>query len=261
MTTTTSINGRLGNQIIRNLAVSLIAKKHNLFVNYSSYDLIKKLGIDLFIGEKKYNDIINLTDENFFIMLEKDIINSNLDPNNNYFQTKEITNYLYNYLQNDNIKTNIINANEFKDRFNNNNDLFIHIRLGDVSKFNPGYNYYVKAISQIQYDNIYISTDDKDNSLIKQIMDFYPKIKLIEYDEIKTIQFATTCKNIILSHGSFSAVIGYLSFFSKIYYPEYQPDKMWYGDMFSINGWNKIDEFIIDRSRLFLKKNKFYYKF
>ena len=30
MTTTVSYNGRLGNQIIRNLAVSLIAEKHNL---------------------------------------------------------------------------------------------------------------------------------------------------------------------------------------------------------------------------------------
>jgi len=45
------------------------------------------------------------------------------------------------------------------------------------------------------------------------------------------------CKNIILSHGSFSAVIGYLGFFSKIYYPEYDLNKIWYGDMFSINNW------------------------
>ena len=46
MTTTTSYNGRLGNQIIRNLAVSLIAEKHNLYVNYSNNVLIKQLGIN-----------------------------------------------------------------------------------------------------------------------------------------------------------------------------------------------------------------------
>ena len=34
MTSTTGYNGRLGNQIIRNLAVSLIAEKHNLKVDY-----------------------------------------------------------------------------------------------------------------------------------------------------------------------------------------------------------------------------------
>ena len=74
-------------------------------------------------------------------------------------------------------------------------------------------------------------------------MEKYPKAIIIDYDEIKTIQFASTCKNIILSHGSFSAVIGYLSFFSNVNYPEYEKDKMWYGDMFSINKWNKIHFF------------------
>ena len=63
--------------------------------------------------------------------------------------------------------------------------------------------------------------------------------KIIDYNEQLTIQFATTCKNIILSHGSFSAIIGYLSFYSTIYYPEYEINKIWFGDMFSIDGWIK----------------------
>jgi hypothetical protein len=33
MTTTTATNGRLCNQIIRNLAVSLLAEKHDLYVD------------------------------------------------------------------------------------------------------------------------------------------------------------------------------------------------------------------------------------
>jgi hypothetical protein len=44
-----------------------------------------------------------------------------------------------------------------------------------------------------------------------------------------------------LSHGTFSAMVGYLSFFSNIYYSEYESDKIWYGDIFSIDGWNKIN--------------------
>ena len=43
MTTTTQYNGRLCNQIIRNLAVSKIAEKNDLFVEYSSYEEIKQL--------------------------------------------------------------------------------------------------------------------------------------------------------------------------------------------------------------------------
>jgi hypothetical protein len=58
MTTTTGNNGRFGNQIIRNLAVSLIAKKHNLNVDYFNKDLISKLGINLFSGSNVHKRCI-----------------------------------------------------------------------------------------------------------------------------------------------------------------------------------------------------------
>ena len=238
--TTTTMHGRLGNQIIRNLSVSLIAEKHNLFVSYCNFELIKELGIDLFVGKNIYNNTIVLSEENYLSILNNDSLNSNVDPNSSFFQTKEITNLLYEYLQHDKIKSNIMNKNPFNDRYNKNNDLFIHIRLTDVAHFNPGIQYYLKTISTIEFDKLYISTDDKNHDIIRNIFEMYPNTILVEFNEINTFQFASTCKNIILSHGSFSAIIGYLSFFSNIYYPEYENDKIWYGDMFTINGWNKI---------------------
>jgi hypothetical protein len=69
--TITLHTGRLGNQIIRNLCVSIIAQKFDLNVTYSSYDKIKELGIDLFSGSKTFEDRIKLTEENFFEILEK----------------------------------------------------------------------------------------------------------------------------------------------------------------------------------------------
>lgn len=236
----TGPNGRLGNQIIRNLAVSLLAKKHNLKVNYYNKDLINKIGIELFSGSNTYTSIQNLTDDNYFNIFNCDNLNYNINPNNNFFQTKEITIFLYNYLHTDEIKNNIIKNNPYKDLYNKNNDLFIHILLTDVEKFNPGITYYINAIKNINFDNLYISSDDINNNMIIKILDLYPKAKLINFNEINLFQFASTCKHIILSHGSFSAVIGYLSFFSNIYYPEYEIHKMWYGDMFSINKWNKL---------------------
>jgi hypothetical protein len=240
MATTTKQNGRFGNQIIRNLSVSLIAEKNNLYVEYCSYELIKDLGIDLFIGKNKYNNTIALTDENYLSILQKPLRN-NLNPNNNFFQTQEIINVLYNYLQSDKIKTNIINKNPFKDRYNANNDLCVHIRLTDVEKYNPGLDYYLKAISNIEFENLFITTDDPYHEIIQQIAQLYSNLYIVDTNEIQTLQFSSTCKNVILSHGSFSAVIGYLSFFSNVHYPEYDVNKMWYGDMFSINGWNKIN--------------------
>ena len=240
MTSTTGNNGRLGNQIIRNLAVSLIAEKHNLKVDYYNKDLINKLGIELFSGSNSYNRIYGLTDNNYFTIYNSDELNWDLNPNDNYFQTKNITNILYNYLHKDKIKSNIIENNQFKERYTKNNDLFIHIRLSDVARFNPGITYYINAIKNINFDNLYISTDDKNNNMIIELLQLYPSLQLIEFDEINTFQFGSTCKHVILSHGSFSAVIGYLSFFSNVYYPEYELNKIWYGDMFSIDNWIKL---------------------
>jgi len=240
--TSVAKRGRLGNQIIRNVAVSLLAEKHNLKVDYyiEDKDLINKLGIELFSGSISYKHIQYLTDDNYFTIYNIDEINYNLNPNNNYFQTKEITNFIYNYLHKDKIKSNVIGNNPFKERYNKNNDLFIHIRLTDVEHFNPGIKYYINAIKNIFFDDLYISTDDKNNNMIKELLKLYPSLQLINFDEINTFQFASTCKHIILSHGSFSAIIGYLSFFSNIYYPEYELNKIWYGDMFSIDNWIKL---------------------
>jgi hypothetical protein len=244
MTNTTNGIGRLCNHIIRNLAVSLIAEKHDLNVKYGNHELIKKLGIELFCGKKTYDKYIKLTDDNYFSVYSYTALTSNLNSNTNFFQTREISNMLYNYLQSDNIKKNIINKNPFTHRYNQNNDLYIHVRLTDTAHLNPGVDYYLNTIKgiikNINCQKIYISTDDTSHGIIKKIIEEYPITEIINYDEIKTIQFASTCKNIVLSHGSFSAIIGYLAFFSSIHYPEYEKDKIWYGDMFSINGWIKI---------------------
>ena len=58
MSYTTYDNGRLCNQIFRNLALSIIAEKHNLYVEYANYELIKEIGIELFTGEKIHNETI-----------------------------------------------------------------------------------------------------------------------------------------------------------------------------------------------------------
>ena len=39
---------------------------------------------------------------------------------------------------NDNQKQIIMNKNPFKERYQNNNDIYIHIRLQDLSKWRPG---------------------------------------------------------------------------------------------------------------------------
>lgn len=244
ITNTTLIHsgtGRLGNRIVRNLAVSLIAEKHNLKVNYCDKELMENLGIHLYSGTNVYDTCVDLTDHNFVSVYNTDVLTYNLNPNYAYFQTKDITNLLYNYLHTDGLTSNIIKQNPFNSRYKSNNDVFIHIRLGDVANFNPGINYYLNIIKSIgTVDNIYVSTDDPNHDIIHKLISIYPNIILVQKNEIQTFQFASTCTHVVLSHGSFSAIIGYLSFYSKIYYPEYETNKIWYGDMFSIYKWNKL---------------------
>ena len=232
--------GRLGNQIIRNIAVSLLAEKSNLHVTYSSHELISQLGIDLFCGTMHHEIPMELHDANYMRIYEQPFITRHFGDVYDFFQTKEITALIYNYLRSVNNK--IMEKNPFRTRYQNNNDVCMHLRLGDIAHFNPGLAYYQKTLSPLTFDKLYITTDQKDHEIIQQLISLYPTATIIEYDEIQTFQFASTCKHIILSHGSFSALIGYLAYFSDIYYPEYESDKIWYGDMFSIPGWNKMSK-------------------
>jgi len=234
--------GRLGNQIIRNIAISLLAEKSNLHVSYSSHELISQLGINLFCGTKTHHASIELTDANYKLVYDQPFITRHFGDIYAFFQTKEITSLIYEHLHSDHIKNKIMEKNPFRMRYQMNNDACVHIRLGDIAHFNPGLAYYQKTLSQLTFDKLYITTDQKDHDTIHKLISLYPTASVIEYDEIQTFQFASTCKHIILSHGSFSALIGYLAYFSDIYYPEYDSDKMWYGDMFSIPGWNKMSK-------------------
>jgi len=246
MTSTHNSAGRLGNQIFRNMAVSQIAQKHDLFVDYSYKNLIdEQLGIPLFVGSQTdFETMMLLNDDNFFQILNMDHFPHNLNPKNSFFQTKEISNLLYRYIRSDSVKQRIMSKNTYSARYQNNNDVFIHIRLTDAAHLNPGSPYYLKALTEVIKDkldyNLFISTDQPDHPIIHDILAIYNQAQLINYDEITTFQFASTCKTVILSHGSFSALIGYLAFFSVVYYPMYEEGKGWYGDMFSIDGWNRI---------------------
>ena len=63
---------------------------------------------------------------------------------------------------------------------------------------------------------------------------------MIQYDEVETIMFGSTCKYIILTGGSFSYIIGLFGFFSKIYY--LKGLNTWYPpELFHIDDWTEIN--------------------
>ena len=149
MTETTLYNGRFGNQVFRNVAVSIIAQKHNLHCVYSSADMFTRLGITLYSGTQMYENMVELNDDNYFAALHQSNLSVNLDPNQAYFQTRDISRMIHSYLNYAPIKNKIIANNPYQNRYANNDDIFIHIRLSDVAQHNPGIQYYLYAISRL----------------------------------------------------------------------------------------------------------------
>ena len=240
--TTTTANGRLCNQIIRNLCVSLLAEKSDLYVNYCSYDRIcQRMGIPLFIGRNMYHKTRILNDDTFLKVLDsKETLQENLDANQAYFQTREITPLLYDHLRS--VRDSIAAANPFRERYGQNDDCCVHIRLTDAAHHNPGLEYYSQCLSAILCQDIYVATDQPSHPLIQQLLERHEKAKVLQnLDEVQTLQFGSTCKYLVLSHGSYSAVMGWLAFDAqKVYYPKYNARDMWYGDMFSIPSWTEV---------------------
>lgn len=234
-------NGRFGNLFFINMVLHFISIKYNLKCTYKYFNKFKQLGINLYIGKFEYPDTIVITDDNFLdIIKSNEYTKKNIVINNdNWFQTSEFVTFLKLYFNIPNNKLKIINNNIFKHRYNNNNDLFVHVRLGDMKdRVNTIYNYYEKILSSETFDNGYISSDSIEDSLCQTLINKY-NLTIVDKSEVETIMFASTCNTIILSGGTFSWLIGFFSFFSKnIYYPNIV--NPWYGNIFNFLNWHSV---------------------
>jgi hypothetical protein len=252
MTTTVGSLGRLCNGLIRNIAVSMLSEKFDLKTTYQYADEMKALGLSLFSGRKAYPAVFRLNDANYIEVFNRSILLANLHTVSEhcYLQTPEISALVYSFLRRAAIYTSIMAANPYKQFYKNNNFTFLHVRLTDVRHYSPGSKYFLKAIAATQFSTLYIASDNLEDEIIKEITAVYPNAVLFSATPIQTLQFGSTCRNIILSGGSFSAMIGMLALFSTVQYPESSNigydsvngihNRQWCGDMFSGHGWTMV---------------------
>jgi hypothetical protein len=239
--TTCGGSGRLCNCIIRNVFSSLIAEKYNLYFQYELYPETIGLGIPLFInGTVYHNTTIDFKDEDFHKYMHEDQLNSNIFVLRTFFQNPYCAKYLRDYFYRPDITSSIKIHNKYNSRYQNNNDVYIHVRLGDCEYVNPGINYYNKVIEGIQFTNGYISSDSLDHPICSELIQKYNLKPLLTEDCIDIIMFGSTCKNIVLSNGTFSWMIGALGYHSTIYYPDPKLKQSWHGDIFVFEDWNKV---------------------
>ena len=239
--TTIGTSGRFANHFFRNLVSHFLTKNNDLVFSYSYSRQFFNLGIDLYNGgNQTYSENILITDDNFFEFIKnRTRFNKNITFSPHmYAQTRDFSLYVKDYIYADEQKNKIIEKNLFKNRYNNNNDAFVHIRLGDSVNVNPGYIYYDGALSTLNFDKGFISSDLLTHPLCIALIKKYNLTPIVS-TEIKTIMFASTCKNIVLSNGTFSWLIGLLGFYSNVYYPKIKT--VWHGDIFVFPEWNEID--------------------
>lgn len=288
----------LGNQFFINMCVYMLSKKYKVNANYlnggsnicMSTDFnehnnknyaFRELGI--FLNEKD-NGLVKENNNKKIILDQTDLLGLLNDEikfdyqcdyilhQKSYFQRgknnegdeipKKILK-IFNQKSNE-LRIKIIENNFYKKRYNNNNDLVIHLRIRHPlhlknkasSSVYDGvfpidhYDWYEKLIKQINYDNIYICSDTENCSIVKKLKENF-NAKFVNFNSVETLKFASTCKHVILSWGTYSWLLGLFSFYSNVYYfdfnnnPTTRKNKkfMNWGNcvMYFASNWNKID--------------------
>ena len=220
---TIEYKGRLGNNLIQHLAGYYFSIKHNLKFNNHNKSFEGLINYNNYIEGEIGSDIVNINDTNFITYLEMDNIEIKHYKFNGFYQTKD---FLEKY-ENE-IKSLLnINYSEVDD-----NSLFLHYRIGDI-QLTQGFlpiEYYENILDNTKYDVGYIASDTITHEYCKRLINKY-NLKPINYSPLETILYGKNFKNIILSEGTFSWWIGFLSDNSNIVCNNNREYK-WHGDIF-----------------------------
>ena len=241
-----SVAGRLGNQIIRNVLCSVLARKHNLRFTYSSLREMQALGLDPFVDGTQshyFAPVMDLTERNYFGLLQASTLRSNVRPVG-FFQTPDLARFLRRHLQQPDVQAQIARANaRYRHRYRNNTDVFVHVRLGDAADAAPPLAYFERALAAVgRYTRGYIASDDLRHPICRRLAENHHLTPLVDAGPVETLQWASTCRSLVLSAGTFSWLMGALAFHAEhVYHPNTSTLPAWHGDIYVFDDWTRID--------------------
>ena len=222
-------NGRLGNNLIQFLAGYLLSRKKGLMFSNRIGNINNLIKHDIEISGKIFTDLCEVNDENFISILEDERIGGKHFYLNGFFQTKG---FLEKYEE---VLKSVLNINY--ENFDK-DTVFVHYRIGDIvndRRMLP-LEYYEEALSKINFTKGYISSDTINHDFCQKLVKKYNLIP-VNLPELELINFAKNFNNIILSEGTFSWWMGFLSQAENIIYNK--RNYYWHGDIF-FNRWTNL---------------------
>ena len=220
--------GRFGNNLFQYALAKILSKKYNQLIHNPLHNTIidtNQSGRSIDFSQK-----FQITDDNFIDINNDKLFDSNI--------------YIYGFFQNRlMIKLLEENSHLFNHDANYIDNLFIHIRLGDLlhnkTSLIQNYEYYADTISDNIKDINYISTDSENHPMICRLIKIFD-LTLYNDTPENTIKFASKFTHKILSLGTFSWWIGFLGCNDKIFCPDPEIYPIWHGDIFPIREWVAI---------------------
>ena len=211
-----------------------IRKKHNLnfkippFYNSDNWSLlIKEHQVDGLVGNEK----IKINDDNFMELFESNKIHPYHYNFNGFFQNKEFfTKYEFE------IKS-LLNINH---KSIDKNLLFLHYRIGDIKNERNmlPLEYYIEALESTKFNGGYIASDSLNHNNCLYLINKYKLKPIHGLSPMNTIYLGKNFNNLILSEGTFSWWIGFLSRAENVICNK--REFLWHGDIF-LDRWKKLN--------------------
>ncbi len=208
---TVKYKGRLGNKMIQYAAAHLFAHDTGIQLDQNSarLDFIRRFNIPPLKG-KVFKELIDINESNYFKYLFNPTESTGYNITG-YHQTCE---FLCNHRD---FILNLYKCDIQRDTLHE-NDCFVHARIGDLlnnrcrnmAYFQPDYLEQQLQTARTTFNKVYISSDTIDYPPLFKLVNKYD-LTIYQSDPLDTILFAKNFNNLILSAGSFSYWMAYLS--------------------------------------------------